>query len=115
MIRWKKWPRDFIALFDSARADIPFARDDANRLLPPSAATTIRVRNGRTLITDGPWVETKEQLGGYYVLEAKDLDEAVQLASKIPGAWIGCVELRPIAEDPQTMEALGRAGDSPGV
>jgi len=78
----------------------------ANRLKPPGAATTVRVRNGKVLATDGPFAETKEQLGGYYVIEAKDLNEAIQVASKIPGARIGCVELRPIAEDAQTL-ALG--------
>lgn len=80
---------------------------DCNRLLPPGAATTIRVRNGKISATDGPWVETKEQLGGYYVLEARDLNEAIQVAARIPGAWIGCVEVRPIAEDEQTLRALG--------
>jgi hypothetical protein len=78
----------------------------ANRLKPPNAATTIRVRNGKVLISDGPFAETKEQLGSYYVIETKDLNEAIQVASNIPGAQIGCVELRPIAEDPQTL-ALG--------
>ena len=78
-----------------------------NRLLPPGDATTVRVRNGKVSITDGPYAETKEQLGGYYVIEAKDLDEAVRVAAKIPGAWIGCVEVRPIAEDAQTLRALG--------
>jgi hypothetical protein len=78
-----------------------------NRLLPPSAATTIRVRNGKVSTTDGPWVETKEQLGGYYVIEAKDFDEAIRVAAKIPGAWIGCVEVRPIAEDERTLRAIG--------
>jgi len=78
-----------------------------NRLLPPAAATTIRVRNGKVSTTDGPWVETKEQLGGYYVIEARDLNEAIRVAAKIPGAWIGCVEVRPIAEDEQTVRALG--------
>ncbi|HZR04100.1 MAG TPA: YciI family protein [Burkholderiales bacterium] len=81
---------------------------DCNRLLPPSAAATIRVREGRTLITDGPYVETKEQLGGYYLIEARDLSEAVQVASGIPGAKIGCVELRPIAEDVQTLQVIGK-------
>ena len=80
-----------------------------NRLLPPADATTIRVRNGKISTTDGPWVETKEQLGGYYVLEARDLNEAIQVAAKIPGAWIGCVEVRPIAEDERTLHALGFA------
>jgi len=73
-----------------------------NRLLPPSTATTIRVRDGRISTTDGPYVETKEQLGGYYVIEAKDREDAVAIAARIPGAWIGCVELRPIADDEPT-------------
>jgi hypothetical protein len=78
-----------------------------NRLLPPAAATTVRVRQGRISTTDGPYAETKEQLGGYYVIEARDLNEAIQVAARIPGAWIGCVEVRPIAEDEQTLRALG--------
>lgn len=78
----------------------------ANRLKPPDAATTVRVRNGKVLVTDGPFAETKEQFGGYYVIEARDLNEAIQVASRIPGASIGCVELRPIAADAQTL-ALG--------
>ncbi len=80
-----------------------------NRLLPPAAATTIRVRNGKVSATDGPWVETKEQLGGYFVIEARDLNEAIRVAAKIPGAALGCVEVRPIAEDEQTLRALGFA------
>jgi hypothetical protein len=80
-----------------------------NRLLPPAAATTIRVRNGRVSATDGPWVETKEQLGGYYLIEARDLNEAIRVAARIPGAALGCVEVRPVAEDEQTMRALGFA------
>jgi len=78
-----------------------------NRLLPPAAATTVRVRNGKVSTTDGPFVETKEQLGGYYVIEARDMNEAIQVASRIPGARLGCVEVRPIAEDLQTVRALG--------
>ncbi len=78
-----------------------------NRLLPPHAATTIRVRQGKVTTTDGPYVETKEQLGGYYVIEARDRDEAIRVAARIPGAWIGCVEVRPIAADEQTLRALG--------
>lgn len=80
---------------------------DCNRLLPPSAAITIRVRKGKISSTDGPFVETKEQLGGYYVIEARDLNEAIKVAAKIPGATRGCVEIRPIANDPQTLDALG--------
>ena len=77
-----------------------------NRLLPPDAATTVRVRNGRVSVTDGPWIETKDQLGGYYLIEARDLNEAIQVASRIPGAKFGCVEVRPVAEDLQTLQAL---------
>ena len=79
----------------------------ANRLEPPAAATTVRVRGGKVTATDGPFAETKEQLGGYYVIEARDLNEAIRVASRIPGARIGCVEVRPIAEDDQTLDALG--------
>lgn len=78
----------------------------ANRLKPADTATTIRVRNGKLLITDGPFAETKEQFGGYYLIEAADLDEAIHVAAKIPGARFGCVELRPVAEDARTL-ALG--------
>jgi hypothetical protein len=78
-----------------------------NRLLPPDTATTVRVREGRVSSTDGPYAETKEQLGGYYVIEAKNRDEAIRVAARIPGAWIGSVEVRPIAEDEETLRALG--------
>src|SRR5262250_2776039 len=74
---------------------------DCNRLLPPDAAITVRVRGGKATTTDGPIVETKEHLGGYFVIEARDLNEALPVASRIPGARIGCVEVRPIAEDEQ--------------
>lgn len=83
-----------------------------NRLLPPNAAITVRVRNGKISTTDGPFAETKEQFGGYYVIEARDLNEAIQVAAKIPGARLGCVEVRPIAEDEQTLRALGVAAAS---
>lgn len=81
-----------------------------NRLQPPDSAITVRVRKGKVTTTDGPFAETKEQLGGYYVIEAKDLNEAIQVASRIPGARIGCVEVRPIAEDERTLRALGFEG-----
>ena len=58
--------------------------------------TTVRVRDGKTLITDGPFAETREQLGGYYMIDAKDLDEATAIAARIPGAWSGSVEVRPV-------------------
>jgi hypothetical protein len=64
-------------------------------LQPSATATTVRVREGKTLRTDGPFAETKEQLGGYYLVEAKDLDEATKLAARIPGARTGSIEVRP--------------------
>jgi hypothetical protein len=80
-----------------------------NRLLPAASATTVRVRNGKVSTTDGPFAETKEQFGGYYLIEARDLNEAIQVAAKIPGARLGCVEVRPVAEDAQTRDVLGAA------
>ncbi len=67
-----------------------------NALQEVSTATTVRVRNGKTETTDGPFAETKEQLGGYYLLECKDLDEAIEYAAKIPSVKLGSVEIRPI-------------------
>lgn len=69
-----------------------------NALAPTHAATTVRVRQGKLATTDGPFAETKEQLGGYFLLEARDLNEAIQLAARIPGARIGSVEVRPLVE-----------------
>jgi hypothetical protein len=69
-----------------------------NALQPTHTATTIRVRDGKISTTDGPFAETREQLGGYYLLEAKDLNEAIQIAAKIPSARSGSVEVRPIRE-----------------
>ncbi len=69
-----------------------------NPLQPTRTATTVRVRNGKVSSTDGPFAETKEQLGGYYLVEAKDLNDAIQLASRIPGARLGSIEVRPISE-----------------
>ena len=66
------------------------------RLRPVSTATTVRVRGGKTSTTDGPFAETKEQLGGFYLLDCKDLDQAIEYAAKIPAAASGCVEIRPI-------------------
>ena len=68
-------------------------------LHPPTTATTVRVQDGRTLTTDGPFAETKEELGGYYVYEADDLDAAIELAARIPAARMGgAIEVRPIVE-----------------
>ena len=67
-------------------------------LQPTSTATTVRVRNGKTLITDGPFTETKEQLAGIYILNCKDLDEALEMAARIPDAVFGSIEIRPVME-----------------
>jgi len=68
----------------------------ADRLQPTTTATTVRVRDGKTLTTDGPFAETREQLGGYYLVEAKDLDTALAIAARIPSARYGSIEVRPI-------------------
>jgi hypothetical protein len=67
-----------------------------NELQPVATASTVRVRNGKRAVTDGPFAETKEQLGGYYLVEAKDLDEALDLAARIPSVRFGAIEVRPI-------------------
>ena len=67
-----------------------------DRLKPASTASTVRVRNGKAAITDGPFAETREQLGGYYLIEAKNLDEATAIAARIPGARFGSIEVRPV-------------------
>jgi len=71
----------------------------ADRLRPTVTATTVRVRKGELMITDGPFAETKEQFGGYYIVDVKDLDEAIAWAAKIPTSKYGSVEVRPIWED----------------
>ncbi len=72
----------------------------ANPLHPTSMATSVRVRNGKRLVTDGPFAETREQLGGYFLIEAKNLDEAIAVAARIPMARKGTVEVRPVIEMP---------------
>ena len=72
----------------------------ANPLQPVSTATSVRVRDGKPVVTDGPFAETREQLGGYFLIDAKDLDEAIGIATRIPGARVGTVEIRPLMEIP---------------
>jgi hypothetical protein len=83
-------------------------------LQPTTTATTVRVRDGRTITTDGPFAETKEALGGFYMVKARDLDEAIEVAAKIPGARHGSIEVRPIweygAEDASAAEVGASAG-----
>jgi hypothetical protein len=70
----------------------------ANPLQPVATATSVKVRSGKRLVTDGPFAETREQLGGYFLIEAKDLDEAIKVAVQIPAARKGTVEIRPLIE-----------------
>jgi hypothetical protein len=70
----------------------------AEALKPIETATTVRVRNGKVMVTDGPFAETKEQLAGFYLIDAADLDEAIEVASKIPPAREGSIEVRPVRE-----------------
>ncbi len=84
----------YMAFNEATKAAGQFMAGEA--LQPISTATTVRVRDGKTLTTDGPFAETKEQLGGFYMVQAKDLDEALELASRIPTAKTGCIEVRPI-------------------
>jgi hypothetical protein len=72
----------------------------ANPLQPVATATSVRVRNGKPLVTDGPFAETREQLGGYFLIDAKDLNEAIGVAARIPASRLGTIEIRPVKEMP---------------
>lgn len=88
---------------------------DASPLHPTSTATSVRLREGRRQVIDGPFAETREQLGGYFVVEAKDLDEAISIASRIPAAQFGTVEVRPILQIgglPETQREAVRPGQT---
>ena len=86
----------------------------ANPLEPVSTATSVRVREGKRLITDGPFAETREYLGGYYLVDVDNLDEAISIAARIPGARYGTIEVRPVIEIPgipgQESPQLARSG-----
>jgi len=86
--------QEYGAFTASVRDGGQFVAGDA--LQPTSTATSVRVRDGKTITTDGPFAETKEQLGGFYLVSAKDLDEAISLAARIPSARFGTIEVRPI-------------------
>ncbi|MEM7125655.1 MAG: YciI family protein [Chloroflexota bacterium] len=90
---------EYIALDNEINAAGKLAGGEA--LMPTSMATTVRVKNGKTLTTDGPFAETKEQLGGFYVVDCSDLDEAIGYAAKVPASKHGSVEVRPLMEIPQ--------------
>ena len=97
----EKWYGEYFAFSDGIKKSGHYV--GSNPLQPTSAATTVRVRNGKISATDGPFVETKEQLGGYYLIEARDLNEAIQIAAKIPSARHGTIEVRPVLEIPQRV------------
>jgi hypothetical protein len=77
----------------------------SDQLHPTAAASSVRLRDGKQLVTDGPFAETREQLGGYYLIEARDLDEATSIAARVPSARLGTVEVRPVVEMPAATTA----------
>jgi len=81
----------------------------AHPLEPVHASSTIRVRNGKVTVTDGPFVETNEQIGGFVLIEARDLNEAIQVASRIPPARLGGIEVRPVAERVRSSRSRKRS------
>ena len=87
---------EYFAFTDGIKQGGQYVAGEA--LHPVHTATTVRVRNGRVSTTDGPFAETKEQLGGFYLVEARDLNEAIQIAAKIPGARYGSIEVRPVID-----------------
>ena len=93
--RWMQAYGDFSAELRAAGAMVA-----ADELQPSSNATTVRVRDDEQLVTDGPFAETKEQLGGYYLIEADSLDDAIRWAAKLPGSHHGAVEVRPVVQAP---------------
>jgi hypothetical protein len=100
--RWATMPKDqmeammgeYFSFTDAIRKSGHYVAGES--LLPTQTATTVRVRNGKISTTDGPFAETKEQLGGFYMIEAKDLNDAIQVASRIPSARLGSIEVRPV-------------------
>ena len=95
---YERLVEESIAEIDALTASGKFL--SAHRLEPVQTATTIRVRNGQLSATDGPFAETKEQLGGYLLIDARDLNEAIRIASRFGSARFGCVEIRPVNEWP---------------
>jgi hypothetical protein len=87
---------EYFAFTDAIKQSGHYRAGEA--LQPTHTATTVRVRNGRMSSTDGPFAETKEQLGGFYLIEARDLNDAIQVAARIPSARLGSIEVRPIME-----------------
>jgi hypothetical protein len=105
--QWPKLPKEdtdkmlaeYGAFGESIRSGGQFIA--GHRLHPTNTATTVRIRDGKMSTTDGPFAETKEQLGGFYMIEARDLNEAIQIGARIPGARVGSIEVRPVWEMPR--------------
>ena len=87
---------EYMSFTDDIRKSGHYVAGEA--LQPVATATTVRIRNGKVSTTDGPFAETKEQLGGFYLIEAADLNEAIQIAAKIPSAKMGSIEVRPVVD-----------------
>ena len=107
---------EYFAFTEDVKARGQYVAGEA--LHPVATATTVRIRDGRLSTTDGPFAETKEQLGGFYLIEARDLNEALQVAARIPSARTGCVEVRPVvdfaAPDAHAV-ALGQGAEAVGT
>jgi hypothetical protein len=103
---------EYFQFTDDIRKNGKYVAGEA--LQPTASATTVRVRNGKVSTTDGPFAETKEQLGGFYLIEATDLNDAIQVASRIPSARLGSIEIRPVidfsAETAQREQEAGARG-----
>jgi hypothetical protein len=104
---------EYSAFTDDIQSKGQFVAGEA--LQPTPTATTVRVRNGKISTTDGPYVETKEQLGGFYLIDAKDLNEAIQIASRIPSARHGSIEVRPVVDFSKEMQKQGQEGATAGA
>ena len=98
---------EYFAFTEGIRSNGKLVAGEA--LQPTATATSVRVRNGKISTTDGPYAETKEQLGGFYLIDAKDLNDAIQVAAKIPGARDGTIEVRPVIDFSQDMAQQGQA------
>jgi hypothetical protein len=95
---------EYFVFTDDIRKNGKYVAGEA--LQPTGTATTVRVRTGKVSTTDGPFVETKEQLGGFYLIEAKDLNDAIQVAARIPSARLGAVEVRPVVDFSQQQPGV---------
>jgi hypothetical protein len=100
---------EYFAFTEGIRQSGQYVAGEA--LQPTPTATTVRVRNGKVSTTDGPFAETKEQLGGFYLIEAKDLNDAIQVASRIPSARSGAIEVRPVVDFSKETAAAGQQAE----